>query len=401
MSVSRFRQRGKLYYPNHGVIGTGYSWDSNRKVWFNPQYYYANYSGCLKEWTRCWDETHPGPPWREGGPLMLLREQGEPTTRICSGDRVVPNQMKYVGDFHFMPFANYDTVLSGMSDHTAANYGSTAWKALRPVQPSASGNVFLVELREFLDLFKFKLRGYKALGNNYLNYKFGWTPFLGDLGRFIRTQDAIENLIATIRRNNGKWIKRRRTISDTVKSVTTSNQGNRIYPTLPTPFYGSIPLSSCELVKIETDRIWCEAQMKYYIPKLEFDLAKDIWSSELRRRIFGLDISPALVWELVPWSWLFDWFTNIGDVFRAISGQSYDNLVAKYAYVMRHRRIYYMYSQIQNFAYGEPVRLRKSFTVECKEREGASPFGFGLEIPDDLTVSQLAILAALGITRFL
>jgi len=111
-----------------------------------------------------------------------------------------------------------------------------------------------------------------------------------------------------------------------------------------------------------------------------------------------MEITPSLAWELLPWSWMVDWFGNVGDLMANISAASYDNLVAKYAYIMRTRRISYNTIQDQPLTIGKSLRLNGTFFVETKERAAASPYGFGLDW-NGFSTSQLAILAALGISR--
>jgi hypothetical protein len=35
------------------------------------------------------------------------------------------------------------------------------------------------------------------------------------------------------------------------------------------------------------------------------------------RLVYGLDISFASLWEAMPWTWLIDWFSNVGDIINA------------------------------------------------------------------------------------
>jgi hypothetical protein len=124
----------------------------------------------------------------------------------------------------------------------------------------------------------------------------------------------------------------------------------------------------------------------------------------LANHLFGTRITPELVWNLAPWSWAFDWFTNAGDVIHNISLLGVDGLVLQYGYAMRSMNVKHEMVQTvtsglggRNLGFGGLTSTRLVFT-ETKQRIRANPYGFGI---DDLSLSgrQLAILAALGLTK--
>lgn len=397
MAVSRYRRKGPSYAPTT-PNGTLWIYDYGTGGWSNPTPQSAipvpGLYLCKDE--QCWDETHPGPPYNEGGPLHILRQD------IPTGQRLTSGQWsywlwKYVGDFVFVGPQNMNDDLAGIADETAAGFGATAWKRFRPTKPRASLGQFIGELRDLPRITRSRLKGFKRLGDEYLNIKFGWMPFVNDIVKAVKLYQRIDRVIDYIRKNNGRWLHRRGTVRNDV-SQTVATGPNVIGPGLPSYFYPGYATTTSKVTTKVTDEIWFEGVMKYYIPELSRDRADSVFTSPLLRRLYGLEIDPALMWELLPWTWLFDWFANTGDIIANISNQSYDNLVAKYAYVMRRRKIERTYSQVQPLVGGPSVNCSVSCFVESKERASASPFGFGVEWPD-FTPSQLAILAALGVTR--
>jgi hypothetical protein len=260
---------------------------------------------------------------------------------------------------------------------------------------------FLGELRDFSKLFKVRLLSIKDFGNNYLNAQFGWVPFLNDIRKFYETVMRIDKRIRYIRKNNNKWISRHGTIKQDVDNVVYEEVCN-ILPQLPTYFYYNVStLPKATVRKTVSEHRWFEARWKFYIRDLSTDKAEDVISSRLRRHLWGLSITPALLWELTPWSWLADWFGNIGDVLENTSNSCYDNLVAKYAYCMAQRKTTYYYKNTWPYRVSSgpaSVTAEALLSCESKERAGASPFGFELDWPE-FNGYQLAILAALGISR--
>jgi len=398
MSV-RQRRDGPYNTP-YQKIGNGQAWDPARQQWMTPgsDVYFPPYpwQTYFERDLTCSDELHKGPPYRSGGPFFLIR-QSCPHTVVATGEFKIPNYNRYVGSFVFSKPPSLYGDWQSLSTPTAMTFGATAWNKFRPTKSKASLGQFIAELRDMPSMFRFRLKQFKDLGSNYLNYRFGWRPFVKDIIDWYETACKVDNYVARIRKNNGKWHRKGGTLRNTTETIQ-YNDGNRIYPVLSSYYYPGYAPTISKTTKTVTDKIWFKSVWKYYIPSLDADPAKSVFSSRLLRRLYGMEITPSLAWELLPWSWMVDWFGNVGDLMANISAASYDNLVAKYAYIMRTRRISYNTIQDQPLTIGKSLRLNGTFFVETKERAAASPYGFGLDW-NGFSTSQLAILAALGISR--
>jgi hypothetical protein len=120
-------------------------------------------------------------------------------------------------------------------------------------------------------------------------------------------------------------------------------------------------------------------------------------------KLLGARITPEVLWNLTPWSWAVDWFTNVGDVIHNVSRFMNDGLVMHYGYIMRKRSVTREYSHsggVVRVANGtKPIGiLTQKFKTTVKERASATPWGFGLTF-GSFTNRQKAIMAALGLTR--
>jgi len=118
-----------------------------------------------------------------------------------------------------------------------------------------------------------------------------------------------------------------------------------------------------------------------------------------------------LLYSVLPWSWLVDWFANVGDILDNMSSNAVDNETLTNAYSMRTvedletvdiRVSWDDYDQPSSgfpelavFIPGGSDTYSASFRKTNKLRYQASPFGFGLKF-GDFTRRQLAILAALS-----
>jgi hypothetical protein len=119
------------------------------------------------------------------------------------------------------------------------------------------------------------------------------------------------------------------------------------------------------------------------------------------RKLYGLELTPATVWNLAPWSWALDWEGTMGDVLHNVSRFAQDGLVMRYGYIMKETKVTSTYSLSAGLLkVDHPYSLGLSFTVTAtkKERRRATPFGFGVT-PTALTSRQNAILGALALSK--
>lgn len=102
---------------------------------------------------------------------------------------------------------------------------------------------------------------------------------------------------------------------------------------------------------------------------------------ELNKKL-GL-VYPSLIWDLIPWSWLVDWFTNVGKFIDRAWMRTYGEWNCSYAYVTT--KIVATYA---NMTYIQTCRTH------------ASPqLGIGAMSANQLSSSQWSILTALGLSH--
>lgn len=357
----------------------------------------------------CVDDTHKGPPFRSGGGLSLKR----------SGyNRQLTPPMALLGTFGSWYYGSFITNKWG-SLPASGTYpfldelvqlpqhgsdGATAWKRFKPGKPVVDLGQAIIELRQIptIPRVRMQLGFFKDLGGNYLNAEFGWKPFLNDLKKSIEARLKIHDRLSRLKRDNGKWIRKRGSLED-VMTVTNTVETEYGYPQLAAQYYqnSSIPGTRIYSTKIRRKR-WFVAKWRYWIP----DIQTDDGQKRLIRKLLGLNPTPALLWEVLPWSWLADWFSNIGDVLDNISGNAAENLVAQYAYNMstytyeEHVEGVLRVRSLLSPGVYQPIDLTIEGTKyqTIKLRSAANPFGFGLSF-EGLTGRQMLILAALGVAR--
>ena len=199
--------------------------------------------------------------------------------------------------------------------------------------------------------------------------------------------------------HNGKPVRRRVNIAETISDpgLLAGNSYAGLYPVLVTQYYTRQPTY---LEKTWTeDRVWASARFRYWLPEGPRDVQ---WTNKMKRALLGLNPSPSVVYNAVPWTWLIDWFTNVGNLIENVEPGVADRLAADYFYVMREIQWRRTQDTVGFFRdpQGNPftVSASASYSKFRKTRIKGDPFGFNTN-PASLSGVQLAILGALGMSR--
>lgn len=348
------------------------------------------------------DSVHRNYP-HEGGPFEMRKFQCKHTPALCFNgwDFYYKNKhyrSGYEGRAYALPSVPSIQLPSSQIDFVESK-GAEAWNKFKPIQPYVSLGTFIAELRDVPGLLFKRVSKYRDLGNNYLAHQFGWKPFLGDLISWYDSVKKIDQRVAQLKRDNGRYVKRGGTLfrsSEFNRDTCSASQIDLGFPDIYR--YDSVTQETWE-----SEKCWFSARFKYYIPGL---MSAKFGTLAAYRRLWGLKMTPNEVWQLLPWSWLVDWFSNVGDVISNLVSASDENLVAKYAYLMYHRKVVTkkkvnftcrVQDGIASYSY-VPDMSEVTTISETKTRTGASPFGFNLEI-GGLSAYQSSILSALGISR--
>jgi hypothetical protein len=249
-------------------------------------------------------------------------------------------------------------------------------------------------------MLMFKCLKFKQLGGIYLNLQFGWAPFLREIGELIALSKRVPETINRIRKANGKWLLRKGSVTTEESSTPWGNAGDSRYfgfVHMPSSrWVGSSQYYTNQGVTSYEREVWFSGRFRYFIPELEINDPE--WQTDAMMKLSGAVLTPELVWNLIPWSWLIDYFANVGDVFANISEGHLGEIVAKYAYVMGTTT----YEQTLHASFRDTAGRTISGSAKrrrvYKARVHASPYGFDVGW-GDLSDTQLAILIALGVSK--
>jgi hypothetical protein len=273
-------------------------------------------------------------------------------------------------------------------------YGSTAIKKSLSNVPDFSLPRFIGELREGLPKIPLSIlkteKKLRSVGGEYLNYQFGVMPTVSDL------QKLFELLMHP---NSKKIIQRQldheyrvRKVLDKGQTITNTDLSTNVgeYGTLPSSFTSNI---KCTRTRTQSYRVWSSVSFRFYQVHMLQGLINDL------EKQLGMGVIPTAIdfWNLIPWSWFIDWFTNLNHVITNLSYLGKDGLYLQRGYIMGHYSDVTVERQSRVFM-GTPIETIGTISYERKYRVKASPFGFGLTWKE-FDPFQTSILAALGISK--
>lgn len=309
-----------------------------------------------------------------------------------------------------------------ISDAVRQGIANRYFAATAPDRNDASLAVTVVELLRgdipsVLRNFREMMAGMKNirnfLGSDYLNIVFGWTPLIQEYANVIKVGMALDRAIyyESFRRKR-QW--EGPNMSGELGEDVLISYANTPYRAAGSQSKGSIGPASGHGANYKQHARWVESE-DYHFSSKYTGLAKpsrransfNDQAMDVMKRLGVVD-DPRLLWDLTPWSWLVDWFTTMGDsisnasVYAPISGK----YTVDYAYLTTRRvrtvegRLLKLSSLTQPYYTRSHSiqRATSAATSVTKWRNRATPFGFGLQL-GDLSVSQYAILVALGLAR--
>lgn len=355
-----------------------------------------------------------------GGPFLTVKTEVEYDTQvwpietryISSGavregwySRLVPslevsNQLKEdFNDEQHPSLVPYNTLVAGhpglLQISDLDELGATAVSRVAPTNPLVDGSVAIAELiREGLPSMVGKSGN---VGSEYLNINFGILPLYSDYKSFREALSKADAHLQQLERDSGRIVRRgyqfpeEVTTSKVIQSGVFCVTSNGLAPATAS----GIQTGTLVKVSRQKTKSWFSGAFTFYLPPQGW--RRRLWELD---RLYGITPGVDTAWNLMPWSWLVDYFSNAGDVLSNINSFSADGLIMPYGYVMSTSEIEDEYTwtgmlKIQTIWTLCTVKARVKRTL--KQRQPANPFGFGFG--GDLSVRQGLILAALGISR--
>jgi hypothetical protein len=357
-----------------------------------------------------------------GGPFYTVRlERNFPTRHI---EYEAADNSYFVGDVGTpLPESTLPSDLYAMTPRKFKSndmsdlipLGTIAIAQCAPTNPNANLGTSLAEMyREGvpsipgMQAWKRRTEIVKAAASEFLNAEFGWLPLVSDVKDTASSIRHMRDILKQYQRDAGKNVRRSfafpieesEDTNELVMAPSTIIYGATGYPAGLSEKFGSMKVT--QTIR-KRSRKWFDGCFTYGLPD-----QSDSWSGIERiaaeaDKLFGTDITPDVLWELTPWSWAVDWFTNTGDVIHNVTNFAEQGLVMRYGYMMEEYSVNVEHTftpDASENANGFRRFPTSSYSLVSKRRVPANPFGFGLT-EADLSPTQIAIAVAVGITQLL
>lgn len=225
-------------------------------------------------------------------------------------------------------------------------------------------------------------------GEVYLNWKFGWEPLLSDLLKLFDFTEAVDNRIKEIEglRSAGGLRKKVK-----VAQATVLEPSNGLYV--------SSAYQTSARVNVNIHKTFEKWGTVRYMPTAA---TPQLFGDDLRKQaqslVFGQNLSISTLWELMPWSWLIDWFSNTGDFLSATRNAL--GVTASSVNIMEHitQRIEFNGFQVNNYGCTYSVPPGDVYDRKTRVVMGNLP-QLNVRLPF-LSGDQLSILGALNVSKF-
>lgn len=298
-------------------IGPGYS---ARKITTNPvleSFPPQDAFPATLWWSRCVD-------------VSGLPKQDHPLTITERDHRGWPplNGRVDQGGGSYIEYRNYDPSGNTNVSHLPANpslpsVGVSATDLRARTNPSreyVSIPNFAAEIKDFPQMFKqmkalgpvlrnLRHRNHAALGavaSQYLGYEFGWKPLISDLSQMLQFQVQVDKRIVELNKlYSSSGLKRRLNLYDS--TVTSGSNSIVVDSSLGT-------FIRAKKFVVTRRRRW--GTIRWRPTAVPADIGHQALGRTARRLVYGmghLGIDATQAWNLLPFSWLADWFGNFGD----------------------------------------------------------------------------------------
>lgn len=284
--AARYRSRSSQIYSGQ--------WE---RIALTP--YYSDQSGtqtATAPLNECWDVTHPH-PYVDEADLTLYRVSSR-AARV-SFDRTWPGERVRAQNLPFLPSGSPPTVWEVGWDALETR----AMLAIQDTSPLTSVPVSASEIAEIPGLAKSVLG---QIAGSYLAYQWAIGPMIQDLAQLANLQQGIAARMARHRKK-----QRTKRYSGRGRGVFSMTwPGSLSYN--QSVCNGATMVSIYQEAHLENNRGWFTARLE---PKADIpSLLAEQYNPDFHSGLYGNAQGLRVLYELIPWSFLIDYFTTLGNV---------------------------------------------------------------------------------------
>ncbi|QXN75353.1 MAG: hypothetical protein [Grapevine-associated levi-like virus 1] len=291
-------------------------------------------------------------------------------------------------------FENWNPIKTNNGSNDVPNVGwlsTLLFARSRPDSKSFDISRFIGELKDLPGMIKRMGEDFLSKGIPYsaghltLSYKFGWAPFFDDIAKMTLLQTLIDKRFKQLKslKENGSEIRKVKLYS-----------GTKEYNASGVPMEDWV----MSINNVLTDTCWGYTiwNTTNSYPSTDQDLM-----DYARKTALNLDpLNGQTAWQLIPWSWLSDWFLNVGTYLEAIRNS--DEFTCSVA-MLCHQTDFFALARSTGFREGTSypgLTLRPYvYKSTLKTRFAADPPTITAHIPV-LNAGHMGILSSIAATKY-
>jgi hypothetical protein len=357
---------------------------------------HTDYGSCKTKRDQCIDSLGRN----SDHPLTIIHDDCtscEPVdgTRIGTGGFFRSYNQKIPGSFQISSNPHLS-----LSLNSVAADATTLIARTNPSRPVISIFNFIYEMKDLPEMIKmigeFKL-GLRAISsardfaNHQLSLQMGWAPLFSDLRKIVSFQDSVDKRVNELERlySNGGL---RRRVSHGLSADTKESSSTVVF----------FETSNGDILSAKKQQIthaerWGTIR---WVPTTRPALVNNskVMRQYARSLVFGFGganggLRAKYLWDAIPWTWMIDWFVNVGDYMQA-----YDNTVPcehSVPNIMTRTTSKITYSRTDSFSMYSGGNGTVHYTTLERAQSGAS---LSASLPF-INGRQLSILGALAVQR--
>lgn len=248
----------------------------------------------------------------------------------------------------------------------------------------------------------------RVAADDYLAYVFGVRPNVQTLDDLAESLSRSRRIAEEVSRTGMKRIRRRR-VGRPIRIIESNYSTGGSYVPVNTSSWRLADAASHRFIE-NTQNTWWSGSFRMPVSdtNMWLDKCSDLFKTVDRLTGLGLDLRVA--WDLIPFSFIADWFANTGDFLENRQVVADYNITCEYGYFMCHTRNTRTIvasgtfqrntsspSQIAHFGTA-PLSFSNVRFTEVKQRTRCSSFGFYTDF-DSLNAAQWAALTAIGLSQ--
>lgn len=211
------------------------------------------------------------------------------------------------------PLAYFNAVpsivhLSDLSRPPNAALANQLVAGTNPSRPEVDIPINILELKDLPSLlYSFGKNYFEVLANANIRYQFAIRPLVNDFIKLANFTKMVDSRLAELNKLKTKGLRRKVMLwSGTVGPITGSEVTTNSSPSWMTVRH--IPTTTT------TRKVWGFIR---WSPNFDLRPAEKWDNAYLHREavnaVLGLTLDGSTLWELLPWSWLVDYFSSVGD----------------------------------------------------------------------------------------